>query len=381
LGKILYHAVVGKLGKGTMYPLKTAQLPEADTPFLKGLDRIIRQATAEDRSKRLASVKALREAVRGLVAPTEAGTSRRRRVVIGSMALAVIMAGLLTAGILYHYLGMPGPDQPRPAERPGPAARPTEGAPVAPTGPWPSLIKAADGAELRLIPAGRVKLKGGRTVSVPRFYLDETKVTIHQYVEFLNAVRRRIKVEDGVVKGNGRAWLHLGELRPGVEPIIFQGGRFRIKDPRLAAHPVYRVTAYGATAYAAHFRRRLPTRGEWLRAMAGARSPTAQPTRPGQGAAPHMSGMHPGAARPKKTPAINAFQPAGRYKPNAFGLRGLEAGGEWVAMVTGKGGAALAVIQGGQKPGSPPTASIRQPWQAFGWVGFRCARSAPRRGR
>jgi len=373
LGKILYHAVVGKLGKGTMYPLKMAQLAKADTPLLKGLDRVIRQATAEDRSRRLASVKALREAVRGFVTPTEAGTVRRRRVVIGSVALAAILAGLLTAGILYHYLGMTGPDQSRRGDRPGPATKPT--------GPWPSLIKAADGASLRLIPAGRVKLAGGRMVAVPRFYLDQTKVTVHQFVEFLNAVRPRIKVDEGVVKGDGRVWLLLGELRPGVEPIIFQGGRFHIKNPLLAAHPVYRVTAYGAAAYAAQYGRRLPTRAQWLRAMAGARPPAAEPARPGQGTASHMTGMHPGTATPPKKPAEPTYRPVSQDKPNAFGLRGLETGGEWVATVNRGGGAAWGVIQVGPKAGSPPATRVHSPWQAFAWVGFRCARTAPRRGR
>jgi serine/threonine protein kinase len=258
LGKILYHAAVGKLGKGTMYPLQMARLPGPDTPFLKALDRIIRRTTAEDRNQRLPSVRALREEVRRLVAVDSLGRGRRPRAMIGLAALALVLAGLLAAAVIYHFRGRPRP-QPPVAARVGPG-------PVPVTGPPPAAFKAADGADVRLVPAGRIKPAGGQEKMVPPFYPDETRVTNHQFVEFLNANLARIKVADGLVRGDGRIWLYLGELRPGVEPIVYRGGTFRITDAQLAAHPVYRVTAHGATAYAAQYGRRLPYPDEWRRA-------------------------------------------------------------------------------------------------------------------
>ncbi len=59
----------------------------------------------------------------------------------------------------------------------------------------------------------------------------------------------RIKVEDGVVLGDGNIWLLLGEVRKGYAPIIFKDGRFSVQLASYASHPVLRVTPYGASAY------------------------------------------------------------------------------------------------------------------------------------
>ena len=71
LGKILYEAVIGKMGKDTAFPLKAAHLSNPDTPFLKRLDRIIQQATAEDKGKRIPSVNVLRKALLDVLEETE----------------------------------------------------------------------------------------------------------------------------------------------------------------------------------------------------------------------------------------------------------------------------------------------------------------------
>ena len=71
LGKILYEAVIGKMGKDTAFPLKAAHLSNPDTPFLKRLDRIIQQATAEDKGKRIPSVNVLRKALLDILEETE----------------------------------------------------------------------------------------------------------------------------------------------------------------------------------------------------------------------------------------------------------------------------------------------------------------------
>ena len=62
LGKILYEAVEGKMvDSKTACPLKGVCLSNPSTPFLKGLDVIVQEATAEDLKQRTSSVKALQE--------------------------------------------------------------------------------------------------------------------------------------------------------------------------------------------------------------------------------------------------------------------------------------------------------------------------------
>jgi serine/threonine-protein kinase len=59
LGKILYEAVECKITSETK-PFKSARLSKADTPFFEKLDRIIQDATAEEKEERLESVERLR---------------------------------------------------------------------------------------------------------------------------------------------------------------------------------------------------------------------------------------------------------------------------------------------------------------------------------
>ena len=62
LGKILFEAIDGKIDQGTL-PFKTASLKNPDTPFFQNMDRIIQDATAENKEDRLASIDQLRRAI------------------------------------------------------------------------------------------------------------------------------------------------------------------------------------------------------------------------------------------------------------------------------------------------------------------------------
>ena len=79
-------------------------------------------------------------------------------------------------------------------------------------------ILAEDGASMHFVPAGMVTLPENsssqpeRSVKVNPFYMDETLVTNHQYVEFLNHNLSRIRVERGVVRAEDEIWLLLGEI-------------------------------------------------------------------------------------------------------------------------------------------------------------------------
>lgn len=70
LGKILFEAIEGKVSSETI-PMKRASLSNAQTPFFHKLDRIIQDATAEDRENRLSSVEELRERLVEALADSE----------------------------------------------------------------------------------------------------------------------------------------------------------------------------------------------------------------------------------------------------------------------------------------------------------------------
>ena len=203
--------------------------------------------------------------------------------------------------------------------------------------------------------------------------MDATPVTNQQFVVFLNQVLPKIEVKDGVVHSDGRIWLYLGQVKPGYEPIIYDG-RFHIRIAEHAACPVLRVTGYGAAAYARFYGERLPTGGEWFYAVK-----TGLPKGPGQ------------AAWLKSQKELPIPSPVMVYKANSFGIRGLNANiGEWGIedkddeLSSKKAKHAKPetyVVLGGlhentdQERPSIVGPITRFPWEAFERVGFQCVRN------
>ena len=314
LGKILFEAIDGKIGPGVI-PLRSASLRDAESPFFQELDQIIRKATAEDRNGRYNSVEEFQAAILIALASTGSGKGVGEAVKHAMPGLLSrpkwIWAGVATAVILvvamtvWHLLGEPGRSAfkspgsveiPSPVEPLDPSSKPS--AAVDGADPLPTILTGEDGARLHLIPGGRLMPEmlepSGEPAMLEPFYMDETEVTNHQYAEFLNSVLQRIHVEEGVVKGDGIVWLLLGEVVKGYEPIVFQDGKFAVKDPARHSHPIVRVTADGATAYAAHYGRRLPTGAEWLSVANGGtekdRAETAPAAKPQQAPRPIWKG-------------------------------------------------------------------------------------------
>jgi serine/threonine-protein kinase len=392
LGKILYEAAAGRMRRDTSFIMETARLPQADGDLLRGLDRIVRRATAKDVGERIPGVRELRAELEALpLTPARRMTdkapadARPPRQWWPAVALAVLIL-VLAVMTMRHF----GPAPLNPITSVPQVEEPTGGLrvsadekPPSRGGELPITLAAKDGGLLRLVPTGNVVVSeepgADRRVSLPAFYLGSTEVTNLQFVEFLNSSLNRLEVRDGAVVHGEQIWLQLGEVRDGVEPIIFAGGEFRIGDPSLAANPVVRVTASGAAAYAAHHGQRLPTAEEW--ALAAGALP--EPNRNGE--------------EPDEEGQVQL--PVGLPPENGLGLRGLDGNvREWAACDAALGATknqAFVVMgdtealegkglkRGGLvgRQGLRDCAPLpRQPWEAFEDVGFRTAISAPRQG-
>jgi eukaryotic-like serine/threonine-protein kinase len=103
--------------------------------------------------------------------------------------------------------------------------------------------------------------------NLPAFYTDKSPVTFHHFVEFLNAVIDRVRVDNGVVKHKEEIWAYLGDGSAPFEQILYEHGRFHLRDAAWAPRSVVRVTWLGAEAYARFYKKRLPSSLEWQRLM------------------------------------------------------------------------------------------------------------------
>ncbi len=292
LGRILYEALTGKITRETI-PFKMVKLSNSTTPFLQKLDRIIQFATAEDRERRLESVEMMRRMLVEAIEELDAGTNEpaisapkskwaNPKWIWGGIALVLIAVMSMT---FWHLLGNPWKtsETSNAGMRDGPSTVQSlfESPEVR---NLPKIIMGEDGINMRLVPGGTFDMipeKGrgsGEGIQVKSFYMDETRVTVHHFAEFLNEVKKNLKVENGMVKSRGQIWYLLGQGTAPYEYIFFEHGRFHL-DPRHAADPVTRVTWQGAAAYARHFKKRLPTELEW-RYAAFLNTPSLSPASP-----------------------------------------------------------------------------------------------------
>jgi len=428
LGKMLYEVVQGKMvDSKTACPLKGVCLSNPSTPFLKDLDLIVREATAEDKENRIQSVAAFRDALERVLDKADAaerpflrGLSRKQWVAIaGVLVVIVVASNLYHHFIMSHEVPVPPRTSAPAASQPGameqasvPEAMGREqDAP-------PRTLAGEDDSIMRLVQGGLVKLpshfgaEGGKLIDVPQFYMDETEVTNYKYVEFLNQALSRVQVKDGVVLGDGRPWLILGPVYGGYEPIVFPRGRFSLQDASAASRPAVRVTGYGAEAYASHYGKRLPAEMEWLLAArrredSPEKHPAERPIpsagtgklqeemeawvgafRKEGGDAPPRQGR---STLPEEQGSRDSFKDKGAstvpypvldFAPNEDGIRGLTGNvSEWGVRLPASPNAkpqfvVLGGVRGTMLAGSTPFPGIAQdPSMAFEDVGFRCAKS------
>lgn len=400
LGKMLFEAVVGKIGEGTL-PFKTANLDAPETPFFQELDRIIQSATAEKKEERLDSVDKLHNVLQEVIADLNKETAIEISVKPKRLSFlhkpqwiwtAVILAFLSVAAMtVWHLMSAPGKQvspggmtqttlesvpQPRQYENNTPAA-------TKPDGSQHTLL-TEDGTTLRLIPGGTVTVpvnsakEEKQAIKVDPFYMDEAPVTNHQYVEFLNHNLARINVINDVVRGDNEIWLLLGNVMEEYEPFVFHNGKFKLTNAAYASFPAFRVTAYGATAYVRFYNRRLPTREEWVYVFGNSQT-SEETTEKKTLVAPaniDMEKMHEmmGQDQDKtNTPTAKTLKdqisPVSSFKATKYEIRALPKGfGEWslYGMISNS-----KAVQGELDYVLMPSGVPRQPWEAFQEVGFR----------
>ncbi len=394
LGKMLFEAIKGRISSKDK-PFKQARLQNPKTPFLQKLDAIIRMATAEERDERYVSVAQLRLA---LEAAIEMGQSeslkaafvdvreppiwQKPRYIWGGIALAVLS---MAAMGIWHLVGDPDKAGFRPKPDPAiiqPASNVTKDettvAETTETIPPPKTYLAQDGIQMRFVPGGDFQIAESpqaqkKTVSLQPFYIDETKVTNHHFVEFLNLVKDTLIIEKGVVKQEDKIWFYMGQGTEPYEQIIYQHERFHLRNAEYAADPVVRITWYGAKAYAQHYGKRLPTALEWR--YAASLGNTQYKTATVIGDAPKTEtdhqGMHQGhMAPPAGKEGVNRHTSPDTIKEWVVRTRPYARNGAQAGSIV-KIEYTSSVITPESPTGTDPT-EFRYPWEGFPDVGFRC---------
>ena len=373
LGKILYEAITGKITDKAVPFTQVGLKRDEISGLFKDLDDIIRKATHKEPEKRFQSVDELKEEIKNVILSNKnilakgSGQRTKGEIRLSKRALALS----LTLGILlflafvfwsFHYVREhfwenSSPKEVKIAQK---FFYPID---------MPNKITAPDGSTLRLIPGGKLLIQKGfpqKEIRIAPFYMDENPITNQQFVNFLNKISKRVRVENGAVKEDNEILIYLGEVIEGYDPISYEDGVFKMKMPGHAACPVIRVTGYGALEYARFYGRRLPTKTEWF--YVASQGQTEFPKE---------------FFAPLKLPT-----PVMLLKPNTFGIRGMNINlGSWIVEFSEplnevknlkRPLISFAIAGGFDRDKEPqnyiPSIIKRQPWEGFEEVGFRCAK-------
>ncbi len=267
LGKLLYEGIDGKLDQRTL-PMKKVSIQKyknIDIPFLTKMDAVIQKATAEDKNARFQSVAELRTDLTKALALdktlSEDDSSIQSKAVEfvqthSRWVWAGIVLTLLSLGIMatWHLTG--NPESPTGLKVTKGKISPHDSGVELPPDlkDLKKIMIAGDGS--RMILTGDIE-------KTPLLYIDENKISNFLFVDFLNAVKANIVVENAIVKHNGIILIYLGPGTQEEDQIIYQHERFHLKDQTKGSAPVTRVSYHGAMEYAKYHGRALLTESEW----------------------------------------------------------------------------------------------------------------------
>lgn len=239
------------------------------------------------------------------------------------------------------------------------------------------------------------------------FYVGETEVTVGQFRRFVRATGYRTDAERGVEEGgHGRGAFATTEAGPDsrewTAAADWRNPFPHLKDYRLHdGHPVVHVSWNDARRFVEHYGLQLPTEAQWeYAARAGGASRFFWGET--EGGARGLGNFRDESAR-RRFPSLNStfpfddgeplLSPAGRYRPNAWGVRDIEGNvAEWCRDVfraaypadgadesaAGGAGGAARVIRGSSwfdlAEASRPSARVGfLPQGRRDFIGFRVA--------
>jgi serine/threonine-protein kinase len=410
LGKILYEAIEGKMTQERNKPFETVHLSSTSTRMLLRLDKVIRNATAKDRNQRTSSVKILRKELEDIIqesayADTVSTTKKHKKQILLISGIAIVLLLLLGAAFGVHLITMES-DQTQDHTHDVKNAQsdvletdtfdfgfdttnPTQLPAAAKEAPRPEKILGSDGMTLRLVPSGKASVVIDQPNQpdrehlelnefVPPFYMDETKITNHMYVEFLHNINGLI-INDYTVRKNGQIWLLLGEVREGYEPLVYKNGKIRIK-PGAASNPVVRVTPAGAMAYARFYGRALPTMAQWWRALQAGSSISLSegPAEDNADSGMMLNQTNQNQSSKESVTESLRIRNVTASKSNQLGIFGLGRNvNEWTIYRPADQQIEFHIHGGLGELGREESYLQRQPWEAFARVGFRTVINVP----
>ncbi|MEK7477278.1 MAG: formylglycine-generating enzyme family protein [Candidatus Coatesbacteria bacterium] len=296
-----------------------------------------------------------------------------------NLAVYVLGVSVIAAMLSLQACGKKAPPKAENAA-PATAAKTPTAIPKAQPGIQLPRYTAKDGVEMVEIPAGEFEMgsKAGEpdekpvhTVKLAAFRLDVRPVTNAQFAAFLNAIGG-----DRELNGHLLIWTFVR----GVHRV---GGRW-VPQNGCDQYPAVGMTWYGATAYAKHYGKRLPTEAEWEYAC---RAGTTGKWCSGDDA----SGL--GAYAWYDATAGQDMHAAGGKAPNAWGLCDMHGNvWEWCADWYGEdyysvsaktdpkgpSTAGFRVLRGGSRLNSAERCrsanrGASTPDDKDGTIGFRCA--------
>ncbi len=406
LGKILYEVIEGKMTQERNKPFETVHLSSTSTRMLLRLDKVVRNATAKDRNQRTSSIKILRKELEDIIQESAYADSlsttkkhKKQILLISGVATALLLLLATTFGV--HLINMES-DQGKNQTNTNSAVHsteifdfgfettsPTQVPDAARDEPLPEKILGSDGMTLRLVPGGKAQVAIDQPSqpdrehlelieSVSAFYMDETKITNHLYVEFLHNVQDLV-INDRTVQKNGQIWLLLGEVREGYEPLVYKDGKIRIK-PGAASNPVVRVTPAGAMAYARFYGRALPTMAQWRRALQAGwsdlRAQGSAEENADSGMMMHQTSQNQSSER-KVTERLS-IRNVSAFESNQLGIFGLGRNvNEWTIYKPADQQIEFHIHGGLGELGREESYLQRHPWEAFARVGFRTVINVP----
>ncbi len=406
LGKILYEAIEGKMTQERNKPFETVHLSSPSIRMLLQLDKVIRNATAKDRNQRTSSVKIFRKELEDIIqesayAETVSTTKKHKKQILLISGIGTALLLLLGAVFGVLLITMES-DQTHDVKNAQSAVfetdtfdfgfettTPTQLPDAAKDAPRPEKILGSDGMTLRLVPGGKAKVVIDQpdqpdrehlelTESVLPFYMDESKITNHLYVEFLQNVQGLV-IKDKTVQRNGQIWLLLGEVQEGYEPLVYKDGKTRIK-PGAASNPVVRVTPAGAMAYARFYGRTLPTMAQWRRAIqaGGSTSPSEVSAEESADSGMMMHQSSQNQSSEQKVTERLRIRNVSAFESNQLGVFGLGRNvNEWTIYKPADQQIEFHIHGGLGELGLEESYLQRQPWEAFARVGFRTVINVP----